>query len=190
MNDILAPTGSNVGSLIDHAYIAKLSDIDETALKALSVGAATATGEKSLSVSSDVPLLALKKFGKIYFTKGVAAGLTYPKAGEPDGGVRKVTVTFHKPKLDVGGDEVLDGLLNGPVVIIVKDGNGKLRLCGINRNDDDDSLAMDYPMYLEADDAGTGDTPDAKAGHPLTFGGFSPHSPLFYSGNIDQDDAT
>lgn len=189
MNDILHTPGSNAGSIIDHAYIAKLADVDETALNALSVAAATATGEKSLSLSSALPLVANAKFGKVYFTKGVAAGLVYNRAGERDGGIRNVTVNFNKPKLEVAGDEVLDGLLNGPVVIIVKDGQGKLRLCGVNRREDD-TLGLDYPMYLENDEAGTGDTPEAKAGHTLTFSGHSTHAPLFYTGAIDLDAGT
>lgn len=189
MNDIAAPTGQNMGGLIDHAYLVSAADIDETALNALSVAAATVSGEKSLNVSSAIPLLANKKFGKVYFTKGLDAALSYSVVGERDGKSREVMVDMKKPFLNTAGDEVIDGILNGPLVLIVRDAQGVLRLCGVNRRADD-TLAIDFPMYLETDDATTGGNGAAKAGHTVQLKGEAPHAPLYYTGSIDLDDAS
>lgn len=189
MNDILYPSGNNMGGLIDHLYVVKAADIDETALNALSVAASTVTGELSLNVSSAIPLVALKKFGKLYFTKGIGAKLSYPKAGERDGGMRDIMVEVSKPRLDETGDEIIDGILNGPLVIIARDAQGKLRLCGVNRREDN-TLAIDFPMYLEGDDANSGGAGAEKAAHGLSFKCEAPHSPLFYTGAIDLDSGT
>lgn len=186
LNDILSSSlgAQNMGGLIDHLYVAKATDVDESALNALSV--ATAGG---LDVSAAIPLVALKKFAKIYFTKGEGAKLSYGVVGSRDGKSREVMVDVIHPQLIEANERVIDELVNGPLVLIVRDAQGKLRLCGVNRRADD-SLAIDFPMYLETDDANTGAAESERPGHTIQFKGAAPHSPLHYTGAIDLDAVT
>jgi hypothetical protein len=183
LNDILQSPGKNMGGLIDHLYIVPVADVDETALAALAIGA----DKKTLSAS--IPLKSLKKFYKVYFTKGLDGKLTYNLVGERDGKSWDVMVDIKSPNHVASNEAVIDELVNTPVVIISRDAEGKLRLTGINLRSDD-VLAVDFPMYMETDEASTGGAGTEKKGHTIQWKGELPHTPLFYTGAIDVDSAT
>ncbi|GHE64914.1 hypothetical protein [Roseivirga thermotolerans] len=177
-NDILATTGPNMGGLSDHLYIVPIADIDVTALAALD----DPTDEKT--VAQAIPLLTDKKWFKWYFTKGLDAKLSYPLVGERDGRSRDVMVDMKQPRMIAANERVYDIVMNVPVAIAVKDAEGSMRLCGINRREDG-TLAVDFPMYMETDDANTGGNATEKKGHTIQFKGECPHTPLFHTAALD-----
>tara|TARA_R110001599_G_scaffold332511_1_gene547989 strand:- start:33073 stop:33633 length:561 start_codon:yes stop_codon:yes gene_type:complete len=177
-NDILAGTGPNMGGLSDHLYIVPITDIDATALAALD----DPTDEKT--VTDAIPLVTDKKWFKWYFTKGLDAKLEYPSVGERDGMSRDVTVDIKQPRMVAANERVFDIVSNTPVAIAVKDAEGQMRLCGINRRESG-VLAVDFPMYWTADAASTGGNGTEKKGHAIQWKGECPHTPLFHTAALD-----
>lgn len=184
LNDILhTPGKTNMGGLIDHLYVVPAADVDEAALAALALAADGKT------LASAIPLKSLKKFFKIYFSKGLDGKLSYNLVGERDGKSWEVTVDIKNPGHVAANEAVIDELVNTPVVQIARDAEGKLRVTGINVRDDG-TLAVDFPMYMESDEATTGGTGTEKKGHSIQWKGELSHTPLFYTGAIDVDSAT
>lgn len=182
-NDILAEGGANGGGLTDHLYIVAVEDVDEVALAAL------ATPGDNKTVATPIPLKANKKFAKFYFTKGLDAKLSYPLVGERDGKVRDVMIDVKQPRLIAANEVIIDEMATTPSVIICRDAEGQLRLVGIQLRKDG-KLAMDFPAFMETDDAGTGGAIAEKKGHAFQWKSESSVTPLFYTGAIDLDEAT
>lgn len=177
-NDILATTGPNMGGLSDHLYIVPIADIDVTALAALDDPADEKTAAQA------IPLLTDKKWFKWYFTKGLDFKLSYNAVGERDGKSWEIMVDGKQPRMIAANERVYDIVMNTPVAIAVKDAEGKMRLCGINRREDG-TLAVDFPMYLETQQATTGGNGTEKKGSTIQWKGESPHTPLFHTAALD-----
>ncbi|MCO6367843.1 hypothetical protein GBO34_00760 [Roseivirga pacifica] len=183
-NDILETNGSNMGGLTDVLHAVPVEDIDKVALAALE----SPLDSLGKTMTADIPLKSTKKFYSLYFTKGFGK-LDYPLVGEVDGKSREVIVEVNIPKMSAAQEAVIDAASNGPCVIICRDAEGQLRICGINVRKDG-TLAVDWPMYMDTDAATTGAAGTDKKGHLPVWKCANPVSPLFYTGAIDIDDAT
>lgn len=184
MNDITWTQGKqNMGGLKDHFYFVPLDEVDITAtIAALTLAADGKT------VSGDIALVALSKFGKIYFTKGTGK-LDYTVVGERDGRSMEHMFEANIPGGEPDNMAVIDVMLNTPGIAIAKDSSGNQLLMGISK-DENGILNVDFPAYLESIAGTTGAAAADKRGITLGVKSESPETPLVYTGTIDLDDLT
>lgn len=179
LNDITWETGrQNMGGLRDAIYVTPADNVDLTTPPALDVDGKTITG--------DITLKAQKKFFKLYFTKGTGK-LDFNSVGERDGKSLENMAEFNVPGTDAANLAVMDSMLNGAFVAIVKDGTS-LKVLGLSK-DEDGNLSVDFPVYFETLTGTTGGQAADKRGSTLVLKSECPHTPLIYTGAIDLDDA-
>lgn len=179
LNDITWETGrQNMGGLKDSIYVAPADDVDLTTPPALDTDGKTITG--------DITLKSTKKFHKLYFTKGTGK-LDFGSVGERDGKSFENMAEFNVPGTDAANLAVMDALLNGAFIAIVKDGTS-LKVMGLSK-DEDGNLSVDFPVYSETFTGTTGAAAADKRGTTIVLKSEAPHTPLVYTGAIDLDDA-
>ncbi|MEM7551727.1 MAG: hypothetical protein AAF363_18730 [Bacteroidota bacterium] len=181
LNDIVWPQGKpNMGGLRDAAYFVPVDDVDFTTPPTL--------GTNNKVITGDIILKATKKWFTFYFTKGTGK-IDYTVVGERDGKSFENMAEFNVPGGDAANQAVIDEILNTPGLLIGKDSSGNQLILGISKNEDN-SLNLDLPVYLENAAGTTGAASADKRGVTITMKSEAPHSPLHYTGSIDVDDAT
>lgn len=180
LNDITWSTGKqNMGGLRDSIYVVPATDVD------LSVAPTLAPDGKT--ITSNIALVANAKFYRLYFTKGTGK-MDFGVVGERDGKSFENMAEFNVPGTDAANLSVLDEMLNGAFVAIVKD-SGQQYIMGLSQ-DDNGVIHADLPVYTEAMAGTTGQASADKKGMTVTLKSESPHTPFVYSGTIDLDDLT
>ena len=185
--DVLWIQGSdNMAGLSGDIFFVPKDDVDETALLALSLDA------DGVTLSSNIPLVALKKFFRIYHTRGTGK-ITDQVVGERDAKSFENMAEFKFP----GDTKALVAfkrqVLNTPGVYIARDANGKYRLFGITTvkdGSDNDVLTLDFPAYIESASGDTGAGGGDAKGHNFQVKTAGVCPPLFYEGTIDVDAGT
>ena len=183
--DILFGQGQdNMAGLIGDLYFAPLDDIDLTALPA--IGA-------DLVVTGNITLKALKKFFRLYNTRGNGK-ITSNVVGERDGRSFENIFEYKFPGDTKEVISFLRQVSNTPGVLIGKTPQGVYRLLGLSVVKDTDGVTdvttFDLPAYLEtaAGDSGAAGA-DAK-GHTISFKSEALCPPLIYTGTVDLDAGT
>ena len=181
LNDITWAQGKqNMGGLKGEFYFVPINDVDFATPPALDVDGKTITGA--------ITLQSLKKFYKAYFTKGTGK-LDATSVGERDGKSFECMFEFRVPGNDVANLTAIEQMLNTPGLWIGEDASGNMIVLGISKNDDG-TLHIDFPCYLESANLTTGATPADARGVTVQVKSESPHFPLFYTGAIDVDAVT
>lgn len=180
LNDIVWPTGKqNMGGLRDSIYVVPADDVDLTTPPTISADGKTIT--TAIALKTD------KKFYKLYFTKGTGK-LDFNVVGERDGKSFENMFEFNVPGIDAVNLAVVDEILNGAFVAIVKDGSQQM-IIGLSK-DEAGVLSVDFPVYSESLTGTTGAAAADKRGMTIVMKAESPHTPLVYSSTIDLDDLT
>ncbi len=180
LNDIVWPTGKqNMGGLRDSIYVVPADDVDLTTPPTIDIDGKTLTTALALKPN--------RKFYKLYFTKGTGK-LDFNVVGERDGKSFENMVEFNVPGGDAANLAVVDEMLNGAFVAIVKDGTQQL-VIGLSK-DEAGVLNVDFPVYTESLTGTTGAAAADKRGMTIVLKAEAPHTPLVYASTIDLDELT
>lgn len=169
----------NMSGLVGDLYWCPAEDVDMTSPPALDADGVTVTGT--------IALKALKKFFRIYHTRGTGK-IDDTMVGERDGKSFEVMCVFKFPGDTPEYVNLMKEGKNTPILLIGKDAQGRQRLVGMSLLNG--SLSMDLPAYFDAETGTTGDQASSAKGHEITVKAESNHPPLFYEGVIDVDALT
>lgn len=183
--DVLWPQGSdNMSGLIGDLYFAPLDDIDVATLPV--IGA-------DLVVSGNIVLVALKKFFRLYNTRGNGK-ITSTIVGERDGKSFENVFEFKFPGDTPEIIAFLRQVSNTPGVVIGRTPQGVYRVLGLSAIKDVDGVTdvttYDLPAYLESAAGDTGAAGGDAKGHTIQFKSEALSPPLIYTGVIDVDAVT
>jgi hypothetical protein len=169
------PGSQNMGGLLNKAYAIPVDHLG--ALPALS-----AAGK--LKVAANIVVAVGKGFIELYSTPEKNK-IEDPTVGEIDGKSKEHNYEFFYPGDDEECDEVEAELLNTPVVILVPDTRGRMRIVGLCRLDKATTvLSADLPAYLIGSNGTSGAARGDLKGKTFQFKAAAPHAPLLYTGAL------
>lgn len=176
MEDLLWAAGKpNMGGLVGDVYAVPVDDIDDTQLPTLDADGVSLTGNFVLKAD--------KKFARIYHTRGTGK-LDENTVGDRDGKSFENMAEFFFPGMEKTVAKWKKDYVNTPMLVIVKETSGGMRVIGITVLEDD-SLSLALPAYIESIAGTTGAAAADRRGSTFQVKAEAPHPPLYYSGTID-----
>lgn len=173
-----AQGSQNLGGIVGNIFYAPVEDIETFPDLEDDGGMITAEG-------SDFVMKDGKYFISIYHTAETGMG-DDNSVGERDGkGIENMLEFFH-PGNKIELEQFKRFALNTPAVVIYKDTHGQYRIIGVVNLDEENALLTgDIPAYMESVKSTTGKARADRKGSTFQFKQpGSPHSPIFYVGDI------